>query len=52
VMTCLTCHQPHAGNENGMLVKDQAPSMAFCRSCHTDPFELKNVGGDKIGGKN
>ena len=30
-MNCLTCHQPHAGNDNGMLVKDQAPNMEFCK---------------------
>ena len=35
-ITCLTCHQPHAGNEAGMLVKDQAPNMAFCKNCHKE----------------
>lgn len=33
-MNCLTCHQPHAGNQEGMLVKDQKPNMAFCNTCH------------------
>ena len=35
-MTCLTCHQPHAGNQTAMLVKDQEPNMAFCKTCHTE----------------
>jgi predicted CXXCH cytochrome family protein len=35
-ITCLTCHQAHAGNEAGMLVKDQAANMAFCRTCHQE----------------
>jgi predicted CXXCH cytochrome family protein len=35
-MTCLTCHQPHAGGNAGMLVKDQEPNMAFCKNCHKE----------------
>jgi predicted CXXCH cytochrome family protein len=35
-ITCLTCHQAHAGNDAGMLVKDQAPNMAFCKTCHQE----------------
>ena len=51
-MSCLTCHQPHAGGENGMLVKDQAPNMEFCRTCHSNPLDLKNTANTvKIGGK-
>jgi predicted CXXCH cytochrome family protein len=49
-LNCLTCHQPHAGADNGMLVKDQAPNMAFCRTCHNNPMDLKaiaNFGGGK-----
>jgi predicted CXXCH cytochrome family protein len=49
-MNCLTCHQPHAGAENGMLVKDQAPNMEFCRTCHSNPMDLKSVGDGKFGG--
>jgi predicted CXXCH cytochrome family protein len=45
-MNCLTCHQPHAGAENGMLVKDQAPNMDFCRTCHSNPLDLKSIGSD------
>jgi predicted CXXCH cytochrome family protein len=33
-MNCLTCHQAHAGNQVGMLVKDQKPGMDFCNTCH------------------
>lgn len=43
-MNCLTCHQPHAGAETSMLVKDQAPNMEFCRTCHSNPMDLKAVG--------
>ena len=50
-MNCLTCHQPHAGSDNGMLVKDQAPNMAFCRGCHSNPLDLKAMeSGAKFGG--
>ncbi len=33
-INCLTCHQPHAGAEPGILVKDQKNNMAFCSTCH------------------
>jgi predicted CXXCH cytochrome family protein len=33
-INCLTCHEPHAGAETGMLVKDQKNNMAFCSTCH------------------
>ena len=49
-MSCLTCHQPHAGADNGMLVKDQAPNMEFCRTCHSNPMDLKSVGNEKPSG--
>jgi predicted CXXCH cytochrome family protein len=48
-MNCLTCHQPHAGSDNGMLVKDQAPNMAFCRTCHSNPLDLNSMTGSKFG---
>lgn len=35
-LNCLSCHQPHSGQANGMLVKDQEPNMAFCRNCHKE----------------
>jgi predicted CXXCH cytochrome family protein len=49
-MNCLTCHQPHAGKDNGMLVKDQAANMEFCRSCHNNPLDLKSIGGNIASG--
>jgi predicted CXXCH cytochrome family protein len=42
-LTCLSCHQPHAGNNAGLLVKDQADNMEFCRTCHSNPLDLKAV---------
>jgi predicted CXXCH cytochrome family protein len=47
-MNCLTCHQPHAGNELGMLVKDQKNNMNFCKSCHVNGLDLSDV---RIGGQ-
>jgi predicted CXXCH cytochrome family protein len=35
-LTCLSCHQPHASEKAGLLVKDQANNMTFCGSCHSD----------------
>jgi predicted CXXCH cytochrome family protein len=35
-MNCLSCHQPHASANPGLLVKDQEANMAFCRTCHTE----------------
>ena len=43
-MSCLTCHQPHAGAARAMLVKDQKPGMQFCRDCHKQ--QMIGVGGD------
>ncbi len=42
-MDCLTCHQPHAGGEDGMLIKDQKNNMDFCKNCHANGLNLKNV---------
>ena len=47
-MNCLTCHQPHSGNERAMLVKDQKNDMNFCRSCHINGLDLQDV---RVGGK-
>lgn len=47
-MDCLTCHQPHAGEQPGMLVKDQKNSMLFCATCHISSRDLLDV---KVGGK-
>ena len=46
-MNCLTCHQPHAGNEPGMLVKDQKNDMNFCKTCHVNGLDLTEV---RVGG--
>ena len=35
-INCLTCHQPHASEKPGLLVKDQENNMAFCMTCHTN----------------
>jgi predicted CXXCH cytochrome family protein len=47
-MNCLTCHQPHAGMEAGMLVKDQKNDMNFCQTCHKNGLDLTDV---QVGGK-
>ncbi len=47
-MDCLTCHQPHSGNERGMLVKDQKNDMSFCGTCHVNGADLTDV---RVGGK-
>lgn len=39
-INCLTCHQPHASTEAGLLAKDQANNMAFCDGCHKDRFAI------------
>jgi predicted CXXCH cytochrome family protein len=33
-ISCLTCHQPHAGAARAMLAKDMKPGMQFCSTCH------------------
>jgi predicted CXXCH cytochrome family protein len=40
-INCLTCHQPHSGANQGMLVKDQANDMAFCMTCHANMTQGK-----------
>ena len=47
-INCLSCHQPHAGGAEAMLVKDQPSNMQFCKSCHNNPLNLKAV---QVGGK-
>jgi predicted CXXCH cytochrome family protein len=39
-ITCLTCHQPHASTQPGMLVNDQADNMAFCDTCHKNRLDF------------
>lgn len=33
-LSCLGCHQPHAGGAQGLLVTDTRPTVQFCRTCH------------------
>jgi predicted CXXCH cytochrome family protein len=33
-MNCLSCHQPHASAQPGLLAKDQANDALFCANCH------------------
>lgn len=40
-ITCLSCHQPHASTQPGLLVKDQADNMAFCDNCHKNRLMLQ-----------
>ncbi len=35
-LNCLSCHQPHASANAGLLVKDQEANMAFCKTCHSE----------------
>jgi predicted CXXCH cytochrome family protein len=35
-LSCLTCHQPHAGANQGLLVNDQKNNAEFCSTCHKD----------------
>jgi len=35
-LNCLSCHQPHASANLGLLVKDQEPNMVFCKTCHSE----------------
>jgi predicted CXXCH cytochrome family protein len=47
-ISCASCHQPHASAKPGLLVKDQANNMDFCKTCHTNGLNLKStrVGGN------
>jgi predicted CXXCH cytochrome family protein len=33
-MSCLTCHQAHAGDAKGMLRTNEPPGLSFCSRCH------------------
>jgi predicted CXXCH cytochrome family protein len=35
-LNCLSCHEPHAATQAGLLVKEHVNNMAFCASCHKD----------------
>jgi predicted CXXCH cytochrome family protein len=40
-LNCLTCHQPHASAQAGLLVGDVANNEAFCKSCHKGTIGAK-----------
>jgi predicted CXXCH cytochrome family protein len=40
---CLSCHQPHASAQAGLLVKDQQNNMAFCDNCHKNRINMLDV---------
>jgi len=42
-LSCLSCHQPHASSQAGLLVKDQANNMAFCDNCHKNRLNMKDT---------
>lgn len=44
-LSCLSCHQPHASAQAGLLVKDQVNNMAFCGTCHKASDFLKPGSG-------
>jgi predicted CXXCH cytochrome family protein len=45
-LTCLSCHQPHASAQAGLLVKDQQNNMAFCDTCHKNRLDMRQTTGD------
>ena len=42
-LSCLSCHQPHAGGQPKLLVKDQPSNMAFCDNCHKNRLDMMQV---------
>lgn len=40
-ISCASCHQPHASAQPGLLVKDQANNMDFCKACHANGLDLR-----------
>ena len=45
-VTCLSCHQPHASAQSGLLVKDQQNNMAFCDTCHKNRIDMRQTTGE------
>jgi predicted CXXCH cytochrome family protein len=39
----LSCHQPHASANAGLLIKDQQNNMAFCDNCHKNRINMRDV---------
>lgn len=46
-LNCSTCHQPHGSAKPGLLVKDQADNLDFCKTCHVNGLDLKFIPGGK-----
>jgi predicted CXXCH cytochrome family protein len=46
-LSCLSCHQPHASAQAGLLVKDQVNGLAFCSTCHKTSDFLREGSGVK-----
>jgi len=42
-LSCLSCHQPHASGQPGLLIKDQVNNMAFCDTCHKNRLNMKET---------
>jgi len=42
-LSCLSCHQPHASAQPGLLVKDQQNNMTFCDTCHKNRIDMRQV---------
>jgi predicted CXXCH cytochrome family protein len=42
-LSCLSCHQPHASLQPGLLVKDQVNNMAFCDTCHRNRINMNET---------
>jgi predicted CXXCH cytochrome family protein len=42
-LSCLSCHQPHASAQPGLLLKDQVNNTAFCDNCHKNRMNMKEI---------
>ena len=42
-LSCVRCHQPHAGGQPQLLVKDQQNNMAFCDNCHRNRLDMTQI---------
>jgi predicted CXXCH cytochrome family protein len=42
-LSCVRCHQPHAGGQPKLLVKDQQNNMAFCDTCHQNRLDMTQI---------
>ena len=42
-LSCVRCHQPHAGGQPNLLVKDQQNNMAFCDTCHQNRLDMTQI---------